>query len=388
MTPMSAETTCPFCNALLPPAPGGKAPCPRCGETVSVRDTAADNTPRPTSPADAPTPYRKPVDANRRTAIVILSVMLVSAALGLAYALNTVDWRRTNDKGITRTSRRPFLPSLTPWVDQEPSAPARLAALAYMPEGTTLVAGLHANEILSGPLGEMIKARAIKVANVEVSLDSAEKLLGIPAGNIAHMAAGAVLEKGGEVNLTPPSVLVIRTREPVGLNRLREALQAKSPKEVGGRPVSEAKLAGFPVILWVPLQNVVVVGAFTDLSDIPVRPAEGLERLVPELRSAVEERLAAGTLAWAVAHSRDWTKSPYLAALPLSKALPLADLAGVRTLAAWVPSGAPLRAQAAVRCDGEATARRLEAELEKKKDARIKHGREGEWLSLQITLGE
>ena len=24
----------------------------------------------------------------------------------------------------------------------------------------------------------------------------------------------------------------------------------------------------------------------------------------------------------------------------------------------------------------------------KKKDARIKHGREGEWLSLQITLGE
>jgi len=383
---MNADPTCPFCNARLSPAPGGKAPCPRCGETVSVPDAAITNVPRP-APAviDAPRAYAKPVVANWRTAVVIMSVMAIMAAVGLSFALGTVAWRRTNDKGITRSTRRPMLPRLTPWLDTEPAAPARLAALGYLPEGCTLVAGLHAAEILEGPLGPRLRAETLKVGGVEVSLDSAEKLLGIPAGNIVHIGLGSVMEKGGEAYLTPPTVLVVRTKEPVGINRLREVLQAKPAKEKAGRAVSEAKLAGVPVSLWVPRPNVVVIGLFTDFSDIPIAPAEGLVRLSPQVRAAVEGRLASGTVAWAVAHSDDWGKSPLLAALPLKKVLPDQALAGLRTLAAWVPAAAPFRAQAAVRFADEGEARRQEATARR---SRLKYAREGEWLSLQLTLGE
>ena len=38
--------TCPYCNALVPLAPGATAgqrvPCPRCGEAFALRETPRD----------------------------------------------------------------------------------------------------------------------------------------------------------------------------------------------------------------------------------------------------------------------------------------------------------------------------------------------------------
>ena len=374
---MPAATTCPYCNALLRAAPGGRAPCPRCGETVAVPD--AD--PAPVERV----PYRKPFAANRRTAWAILGVMAAMAGTGLAYALFTVDTRRAHDKAIPRTSRRPVLPPLGHERETPPVPPARLAGLAYLPQGCTLVAGLHAAELLASPLGERLKAEPLRLGKAELSLDSVEKWLGIPAGNIDHLALGSVLEEGGVASLTPLSVLVVRCREPIGVLSLRRAIRAGSARQKGGKTVAEGKLGPLPVELWMPDPRTVVLG--TDLRTLPARPADGLERLPAPLREAIEERLAGGTAAWVVAHSQDWTRTPFLGLAPALKALPLADrLQDVRTLAAWVPASRPLRVQAAIRAASPEAAQRLEAEAAKLPG--LKHAREKEWLTLQRPIPE
>jgi hypothetical protein len=314
--------------------------------------------------------------------------MLLLAGVGLVFALNTVSWRRTNDKGVTRTSRRPFLPSITPWVDSDPVSPAQLSALGYMPREANVLLGVHVADLLAGPLAKEVKSRSFQVAGREISLNQTEALLGIPASNIAYLVAGSVLERGGEASLTPPTVLVAVTRGPVGMVRLREALAAKAAREKGGRATSEARLAGLPVTLWTPAPTIVVLGLFTDLSDLPASPAEGLEHLMPEVRSAIEDRLAAGPAAWAVAHQRDPEKSPFLAALGQGKAPPVPGLRGARTAAAWVPNSKPPRVQAAVRYASEAAARQAEGELDKLRGPEWKVFQEKGWLNLQMRLGE
>jgi hypothetical protein len=232
-----------------------------------------------------------------------------------------------------------------------------------------------------------MRGEAVKVAGMEFSLDNVETWLGIPAGNIEYIVAGGVLESGGEVMLTPKTAVVIRTRDPVGITRLREALRVTRPaRETGGRPVSEGFLAGVPVTLSVPTPFTVVIGVFLDLAELPARPADGLERLAPELRPVLEKHISAGVAAWAVGHSSAWEKSPYLKLLPLKKVLPADDLTGVRTLGAWLPADKPFRAYAAVECANEAAARRLEEAVKKRADPRLKQGRDGAWLSVQMSL--
>ncbi|MBY0232512.1 MAG: hypothetical protein K2W96_24805, partial [Gemmataceae bacterium] len=201
------------------------------------------------------------------------------------------------------------------------------------------------------------------------------------AGNIDHLAVGAALD---EARVPPPLVIVVRTRQALGINRLREALRAGPARDQGGKSVAQGSLAGLPVELWLPPGGATAVIG-TSLDKVPARPAEGLERLPAGIRSALEERLAGGTAAWAVAHSEAWDKSPLLPLLPgIGKFLGEGKLADLRTLAAWVPASLPLKAQAAIRArDGEA-ARRLGAEAAKLPGMKLDVTEA--WLSLQRAL--
>lgn len=370
--------TCPYCNALLTP---GRSDCPRCGEAVAEGIVPASDLRGISKEPTAPAPYRKPVEANRRTALAILAVMLVMAVVGGAYALLTVQWRRDNDKGITRASRRPVLPPLGKEKETETTPPARLPALLFLPEGMDVVAGLHVADLLASPVGAKVKGEALRLAGKEFSLDDVEKWLGVPAGNIDHLVIGAAL---AEVRVPPPVVVVLRTKTPLGVNRLREALRAGPAKESGGRSVSQGGLAGLPVELWIPDPKTAVIG--TTLEKVPVRKAEGLERIAPPIRSTLQERLAGGMGVWAVAHSEAWHQSPLLPLLPGTKSiLGESKLEDVKTLAAWVPASSPLRLQAAVKASDPEAAKRLEAEAAKV--AGTKAFVEKEWLTLQRALG-
>jgi hypothetical protein len=383
---MSA-VTCPYCNSLVTLTAAGRMPCPRCGEEFTPPSDAVTATP-PAPTALAPSPS-KPVAANRLVGGIVLGVMTVMAGVGLWLALATVDTRREHDRYLPRTSRRPALPPLLVKPPSVPVAPSRLAALAYLPPGCTLVAGVHVGDLLDSPLGERLKGEPIKVGPTELSLDSVEQWLGIPAGNIDHLAVGSVLESGGVSSLTPPTVLVIRTRDTVGVNRLREALNAgpareRPTPEGGKRAVSPCRVKDVSLSLWLPNSKTVVIGLFTEFDNLPATPADDNARIVPETRQLLEERLSAGMVAWAAVSSADWKSSPLLGALPGLKALPLGErYDAVRALALGVPREKPLRVQAAVRAADEAAATKIEAAAGK--DARLKVAREKEWLTVQLA---
>jgi hypothetical protein len=256
------------------------------------------------------------------------------------------------------------------------------------------VAGLHVEDLLRSPIGERFAEKTLQLGPVELSLASVETFLGIPAKNLDHLVVGSVLEEDGLVSLTPPTVLVLRTREPVGLTRLRQSLEAAAPREWatpdgGKRSVSRGKFRDFPVTLWLPDPHTVVLGLFTDLANVPLKPAADLGNVVLATRQPLEERLGGGTIAWGVVSARKWADSPLLAALPLNPLLlHEGKIDAIQSVVVAVPREMPLRVQMQILADDEAQAIALEQKADNKPDARRKVAREGAWLSLQYRLSE
>src|SRR5437764_9185 len=119
--------------------------------------------------------------SNRTVAGVVLGLMVLMAAGGLTLALWTQSVRRAHDKGIVkRPSRRPALPPLS---GREPAvevvAPAHLPALGYLPPETSLLAGLHVQELLASPAGKELADAPLGPAGVRLA--SVRKWTGLPA---------------------------------------------------------------------------------------------------------------------------------------------------------------------------------------------------------------
>src|SRR5581483_7216432 len=106
----SNPVTCPYCNSLVTVTPGmtrgQRLPCARCGESftltsepattdISDQSAAPALDGEPGSPANR-WPLKKPVQANRRTLLILLGVMAFMAVGALAYALHTQQFRRDN----------------------------------------------------------------------------------------------------------------------------------------------------------------------------------------------------------------------------------------------------------------------------------------------------
>jgi hypothetical protein len=333
--------------------------------------------------------------ANRRLALGIVAVMATMAVVGLVFALATVSTRREQDTRLPRSTRQPVLPPLTSPTPRDPVAPSRLAALGYLPPGCTLVAGIHVEELLASPVAEPFKNQRFKVGPVELTLESLETWVGIPVGNIEQVVLGSVLEEKGTVSLTPPTVLVIRTREPIGVNRLRAVLQAGAPRSVPTpdgqtRSIARGKFRELPLTLWLADPQTAVIGLFTDLDTVPLRPAKDNERLVAATRQALEERLASGRVAWAVVSASQWKDSPLLTALPWNKEQfgSPAPWEHLRTAVVSLSREAPLRFVAELQAREAKAAEAWEKQAQERKDGRLKVAREGAWLSLQWQAGE
>src|SRR5690349_8896319 len=112
---MAAETlSCPYCNSSVtlvrPAGAGQRLRCPRCHELFPYRggqDVPAADHAQPLDPAemidvldDRLRRRRSRPLSNRAVALVIVSIMLVMAAIGFTFAWFTTGTRRQRDRAV------------------------------------------------------------------------------------------------------------------------------------------------------------------------------------------------------------------------------------------------------------------------------------------------
>jgi hypothetical protein len=442
---MSVELlTCPYCNAELTVAPGTPAgrrvPCPRCGESFPYRPSEGVTTSPPPGlqiTAQPPAPevpatdtfrfkvglllgiigvvgavtlaYIRSADvavivgamalgallwawffrvrrSNQATAGFVLANMALVAAAGLALALRTQSERRAHDAGLPhgrRPSRAvPEPPAPAGPAPAEAVAPDRLAALGYLAPDTSVVAGLHVAELLADDAGKRLLSDPIKVGASEFRLAALEGWTGLRPEEVDHVVLGVKADDP----LPPRLNVVVRTRRPYDAAKVRAALKAR-PAVGGTKELYRFDGPGVPLVLWSADDRTLVLGLLaTHLEAVPLRPRDGLEALVPELRPILRERMRPAGPVWAAGSARDWANT---AAAPLLERLGPADRArvrSVRTFGLWLQPGREVTVNGVFRCADPDAARALEqyAQTRWGKSTNLKVVVDDDWLTVQL----
>jgi hypothetical protein len=327
--------------------------------------------------------------ANRRLAAVVLGVMLLMAGIGLAYALQTEAFRRANDKGLVKrpSRRQPAQPADTDPGPAKILAPARLAGLGYLLPGTTAVAGIHVQELLATQTGRKFLETKWKVGPFAFRLTDLKKWTGLSLDEIDH----AVLGSKADEPFPPPTVVVLRTRGPLDLEKIRIALDAR-PKGGGNRKWYAYKAAGssLSLVLWHFDDRTLLIALLPKhFKDVPPKPVEDLSSLAAPTKTILEERIGLGTSLWLAGHSEDWTNG---ALGLLTDQFPKADLAtakSVRAVALWAEAAKAPIVQGAISCNNTDATKRLGAFYVpkwKKSWPGLTVVQESEWLSLQAKI--
>jgi hypothetical protein len=335
----------------------------------------------------------KPVRANRLVALIVLGIMASTAATGLVYALLTQGQRRAHDTGLTHRLHRPGLPSRPVEEPDLTVAPARLAALGYLPPDIGVLVGLHVAELKAGPAGQELLNQSFRVGDNDYRIDRVLGWTSLKLDDIDH----AVLALNPEI--LPSATLVVRTRRPYNEKEVREALEARRIGE-GKKAIYRVSIPNspLPAALFCPDDRTLVLGLSTErIKAVPDRPVEGLGHLPEEVRNVLEERMGPGGPLWVAGHVRNWNETA--AGLLWQKVPPanLERLKSIRTFAIWVQPGRPapgapipLTIQAALACSSPEAARELDEKVLQPwlhpkeapgKGARVV--REGAWLTIQ-----
>jgi hypothetical protein len=289
----SGPSTCPFCNAVLPPVPSPpsteKLPCPRCGEPVAAShwQVATD--------AVSPPPRANLGDAatRRRTALVLIGIMVLMAVTGLAYALYTVKLRQ---------SRHPRPREIPPVMVHSPE---ELPALGYLPPEAAIVGGIQVAALAEDPVGKILLEAPYPPVIAQASL--LLKSAGLKIEDLDHAAVAMV-----EGKMFPDIVFVARTRVPYDLEKLSQATQPARASVYQKRPRFD-----FPwlplgaVTLWAADEHTLVyVLRLTDdanagagdqvLRGLALPPRTASEVLAPALRQLIEDRIPRHSLLWLV----------------------------------------------------------------------------------------
>ena len=210
---------CPFCNAPLPPlaAPptADKLPCPRCGEAVAAArwtvDPLAHNVrENPASPAPYATKAKaEAAPRNRKTALVLIGVMLTMAIVSLSYILWTVDVRRARDPHITK--------KLEPIGQRRP---LELAGLGYLPRNVHFVAGLHVAEMMADKNAGRPLLEEPRPAYADWVFKQITRATGLGVEDLDHVVVAVTLDA------SPQLVMVVKSlagydlgKSPIGTGR-------------------------------------------------------------------------------------------------------------------------------------------------------------------------
>jgi hypothetical protein len=256
----------------------------------------------------------------------MLVVMAAMAMVALLFALSTKADRRRRD--------HPELERIDSMTRTIPIAPGSLPALGFVPEDSTLIAGLHLAELradstsralLETLLGHVTNTGATKL----------ERWTGLGIDEIEHLVLALETERQ---LLLPSAVLIVQTRAPYNREKLQAALKAGRPITRGTRSLyrfglGETAMEG---VLWYASEVCFVVSlAVQDFDSVPVAPNFDSRRFPEAMRLLLNERMTAGTPAWLIGHGIDWDKwlkSPLVPVLPGDLS---SKLASVRTLGFW-----------------------------------------------------
>jgi hypothetical protein len=294
------------------------------------------------------------------TVCIILVVMQLMALGALGLALWTEDWRRHVDTSApVRPRRVPFEEAPAENAAVTPVAPAKLAALGYLPSDSSLIIGAHVAEARADKAGQELLSAPLGLGVAQVRLDSLVKWTGLALSDIDHLVIGTRVE---DPLPAPRTVLVIRTREPYDADKVRGKLQARGKAVRGKKELYTIEVPNVPFEpgLWCADEHTLVFGLKRDhLDAVPDTPRPDVDRFGGDIAGVLKERMKPGGPLWVVGHARDWNETA--AALLLAR-LDKADrerLLQVRTAAAWVEPGETVKVHATFRCGDAAGAAAL-----------------------------
>ncbi|HEY1378907.1 MAG TPA: hypothetical protein VGF55_19050 [Gemmataceae bacterium] len=358
---------CPYCNAPVPvpqpPPTGGRVTCPRCEETVTVGDTGTGPS---VSPAAAPPgPAAEPSrPTNRAVAGIVVAVMLGMAAIGLAYALRTVEFRRANDlKGVQPPE---------PDAESRPVPPGEWPELGYLPDEVQVVAGVRMAAALASPAGRTL------LAELGLAEAGKGKILGLTPQDVDRLVIGA-----SHRTLPPRVTGVIRTLSPMDDVWTRQAVRANRTTDHHGKTLLRGRLwaNGPEGAIWRADPHTLVAALLPeDFDRIPATPRATAP--LPDLLRRVDP----AAVAWVVASGEPINLALRLAGVPP----PAAGAAGkepdalVMSLRA---DGAKVTLAGQVRCpvgtDEEGLARVMESM--RKAGLTVERSATGDWQTLTVT---
>jgi hypothetical protein len=272
----------------LPTPPlDGKLACPRCGEPVPAArwpiDTAVAAGEPPIHPRAQPqTP------GIRKTAFLILGVMLTMAVVGLSYAIWTTKLRQ---------SRHPWMPE-----KQAPitfRSPMQLSGLGYLPKGTQIVVGLQIAEWLEDKTGKQLLEEP-RPALLDWVLRQITRSTSLKIDEIDHV----VLASAFDAQL----VLIVTTRQPYSPQKIAAVLQPAQTSVYQQKPLYDYSLKPLgEAMLWCVEERTLLYVLRLDapkrehLSGLSATPRPMEELLPASLRAVLTERLPKHNLLWAVA---------------------------------------------------------------------------------------
>jgi hypothetical protein len=298
MKKSTMNSACPFCNTSLPPlsAPpaGEKLPCPRCGELVPASRWQVDTSIAAGEPKYNPAPspamsaaIRGGLPGNRKTAFIILGIMVTMAIVGLSYALWTTKLRRSRDP-------RSMLDPITF------RKPLELQGLGYLPKDSQVIVGLHIAEWLADKKVGKPLLDEPRPAALDWVVKQLPRVTGLPLEEIDHVVLAASFDN-------PQVVMVIKARRPYDLSKIAEhakpsntpLYQEKTLYEIVFHPPVES-------LLWCVEEKTLVCVLRIDtpkiehLHGLSATPRRLDEVLSAPLHDALKERLPKHQFAWAV----------------------------------------------------------------------------------------
>ena len=235
---------------------------------------------RPPPPA-----YAGGSPGKKKTLRILLAIMAGMAALTLVFALYTQQIRRQRDfkdrsDGNTELTRKP----------------AELIGLGYLPQGSSIVLGIHVAALNEDPTGRAL-LREPRPALMENLLGVLERF-GLKLVDVDHVVAGTELRQ-----LPPELTTVIVTRKPYAPAEIEAAIKAQkvSATTYCDKPLFYLDGPGVPK-LWLAAPNVLVWTTLKkeDLDRIPATLKDPPATLAPATREALVDRLGKQSRLWAV----------------------------------------------------------------------------------------